>query len=425
VTSATGGALEGFIDALLEDDSDELYDRAPCGYLSTAPDGVIVKVNQTLLTMTGLERDDLVGKRRFADLLSAGGRIYHETHYAPMLLMQGTARAIAFELVTANGGRLPVLVNAVLDRDPAGAPTVVRVAVFDATDRREYEQELLRAKQRAEQSERHATALAQTLQRMLIPPTPPAIPGLDLAAVYRPAGDGSQVGGDFFDVFEIKTGDWVVVVGDVRGKGVEAAAVASLARHTLRAAAIGLVQPSHALATLNEVLLRDEAERFCTVVVMRCTWVGGWRVVVSSGGHALPLLSRRGSPPVEIGQPGTVLGVVDDPLLCDDETMLLPGDDVLLYTDGVPEGRNGNEFYGEERLGRVVANRYESAADLADAVVGDVLAFQEQQARDDIAIVAVRVPPPGHVGPGPFDAPDTLAPLRDSSPDPGQPDSKK
>jgi sigma-B regulation protein RsbU (phosphoserine phosphatase) len=145
VTSATGGALEGFIDALLEDDSAELYDRAPCGYLSTDPDGLIVKANQTFLTMTGHQRGDLVGKRRFADLLSAGGRIYHETHYAPMLMMQGTARAIAFELVTRDGGRLPVLVNSVLDRDPAGAPIVVRVAVFDATDRREYERELLRA----------------------------------------------------------------------------------------------------------------------------------------------------------------------------------------------------------------------------------------------------------------------------------------
>ncbi|HZG95469.1 MAG TPA: SpoIIE family protein phosphatase [Mycobacteriales bacterium] len=394
MTSATGGALEGFIDALLEDDSAELYDRAPCGYLSTDPDGLIVKANQTFLTMTGHQRGDLVGKRRFADLLSAGGRIYHETHYAPMLMMQGTARAIAFELVTRDGGRLPVLVNSVLDRDPAGAPIVVRVAVFDATDRREYERELLRAKQRAELSETHATQLAQTLQRMLMPPTPPVIPGLDVAGVYRPAGDGSEVGGDFFDVFEIKTGDWVVVVGDVRGKGVEAAAVASLARHTLRAAAIGLVQPSDALATLNKVLLRDETERFCTVVFMRLTWDGAWRAVVSSGGHALPLLSRDGALSVEIGQPGTVLGVVDDPLLYDDETPLQPGDNVLLYTDGIPEGRNGNEFYGEERLAGVVANHHESAGALAEAVVRDVLDFQQQQARDDIAIVAVRVPLP-------------------------------
>jgi sigma-B regulation protein RsbU (phosphoserine phosphatase) len=392
VSSTTGGALEGFIGALLDDDSEELYDRAPCGYLSTGPDGVIVKANQTFLTMTGHQRDDLVGKRRFAELLSPGGRIYHETHYAPMLMMQGTARAIAFELVTHDGGRLPVLVNAVLDRDAAGAPIVVRVAVFDATDRREYERELLRAKQRAELSETHATALAQTLQRMLMPPSPPVIPGLDVAGVYRPAGDGSQIGGDFFDVFEIKAGDWVVVVGDVRGKGIEAAAVASLARHTLRAAAIGLTRPSHALATLNEVLLRDQTERFCTVVFMRLTWDGGWRAVVSSGGHALPLLSRDGAPPAEIGQPGTVLGVIEDPLLYDDETPLEPGDCVLLYTDGVPEGRNGHEFYGEDRLERIVANRHSSAGELADRVVEDVLEFQDHQARDDIAIVAVRVP---------------------------------
>src|SRR4029453_12830175 len=117
--------------------------------------------------LTGYTREQLVGHRRFAELLTAGGRIYHETHYAPMLEMHGSARAIALDIVRANGSRLPVLVNAILERDDAGHAVVVRAAVFDATDRREYEHELLRAKERAEASEQRSTELARTLQRTL------------------------------------------------------------------------------------------------------------------------------------------------------------------------------------------------------------------------------------------------------------------
>lgn len=392
--NASGGeALEGFDEALLDDDANRLYDHAPCGYLSTLPDGTIVKVNQTFLVMTGHERHELVGRRRFADLLSAGGRIYHETHYAPMLRMQGTAREIAFELVCTDGSRVPVLVNAVLESDDNQTPVLVRIAVFDATERREYERELVRARERAEASEAHAKALAHTLQQTLIPPTPPAIPQLQVAAVYRPAGDGAEVGGDFYDVFQIDTCTWVVVIGDVRGKGVGAAVVTSLARHTLRAASVHLERPSDTLATLNQVLLRDSTERFCTVALVRLTRsAGAWHAAVGSAGHPLPVLRRDGRTPTEIGQPGTVLGVIDEPELSDVELDLQPGDCLLLYTDGVPDGRRGQDFYGEDRLMQVVASPVASAEQLTEAVLEDVLAYQSGDARDDIAIVVVRVP---------------------------------
>lgn len=392
--NASGGeALEGFDEALLDDDANRLYDHAPCGYLSTLPDGTIVKVNQTFLVMTGHQRHELVGRRRFADLLSAGGRIYHETHYAPMLRMQGTAREIAFELVCTDGSRVPVLVNAVLESDDNQTPVLVRIAVFDATERREYERELVRARERAEASEAHAKALAHTLQQTLIPPTPPAIPQLQVAAVYRPAGDGAEVGGDFYDVFQIDTRTWVVVIGDVRGKGVGAAVVTSLARHTLRAASVHLERPSDTLATLNQVLLRDSTERFCTVALVRLTRsAGAWHAAVGSAGHPLPVLRRDGRTPTEIGQPGTVLGVIDEPELSDVELDLQPGDCLLLYTDGVPDGRRGQDFYGEDRLMQVVASPVASAEQLTEAVLEDVLAYQSGDARDDIAIVVVRVP---------------------------------
>jgi PAS domain S-box-containing protein len=138
--------------ALLEESTEDLYENAPCGYLSALPGGTIVKVNQTFLTWTGYRREDLVGRKRFHELLTAGGRIFHETHYAPLLRMQGTVREIALDMVCADGRRLPVLINSVLRKDGTGNPLLVRTTVFNATDRKEYERELLRERQRAEQA---------------------------------------------------------------------------------------------------------------------------------------------------------------------------------------------------------------------------------------------------------------------------------
>jgi PAS domain S-box-containing protein len=137
--------------APFEESVEDLYDNAPCGYLSTLPGGLIVKVNQTFLSWTGYRREDLVGHRRFQDLLTAGGRIFHETHYAPLLRMQGAVREIAVDVVCADGRRLPALINSVLRKDEDGDPLLVRTTVFNATDRKEYERELLRERQRAEQ----------------------------------------------------------------------------------------------------------------------------------------------------------------------------------------------------------------------------------------------------------------------------------
>ena len=140
--------------------AEELYEEAPCGYLTTRPDGTIVRVNGTFLRWTGHAREALVG-RRFQDLLTGGGRIYHETHYAPLLRMQGRVREIALDIVRADGSRLPALVNATLKVDAAGEPQLVRAMVFDATDRQRYERELLAARDR----ERLARERADALQR--------------------------------------------------------------------------------------------------------------------------------------------------------------------------------------------------------------------------------------------------------------------
>ena len=385
--------LEGFYDALLEDDAERLYEYAPCGYLSTEPDGVIVRVNTTFLTLTGYTRPEIVGRFTFAQLLTPGGQIYHETHFAPMLRMQGTARGIALEIVCADGSRLPVLVSAVLEKDRNGEARVVRLAMFDARERREYERELMRAKKKAEQSEANARALARTLQRTLIPPTPPVVPGLDIAAVYRPAGTGEEVGGDFYDVFQVAVDDWVICIGDVCGKGVDAAVVTALVRYTLRASAVRVTRPSEMLRDLNGALLRNRSDRFCTVGILRLRRDGdSWTATVSSGGHPPAVRLRRDAAPETLGEPGSLLGVMEEVDVYDAEIALAPEDTLLVFTDGVPEARRGPSFYGESRLLEVAQDNLGRAAGLTDALLADALAFQGGHARDDIAIVAVRVP---------------------------------
>jgi PAS domain S-box-containing protein len=136
---------------LLEESTEELYEHAPCGYLSTLPDGTIVRVNQTFVDWTGISRELLLSGNKFQRLLAIGSRIYYETHYAPLLTMQGFANEVAMELMRDDGRILPVLVNSRQKRDANGRPLFNRITVFDATDRRRYERELLLARRKAEQ----------------------------------------------------------------------------------------------------------------------------------------------------------------------------------------------------------------------------------------------------------------------------------
>ncbi len=151
---------------LLDESAEDLYENAPCGYLATLPDGTIVKVNQTFLTWTGYRRDDLLAGKRFQDLLTVPGRIFHETHLAPLLRMQGHVNEIALDLVCGNRPNrpLPVLVTTTQKRDAAGQPILNRTTVFDATDRRRYEQELLAARQKAERATEELQRLNETLE---------------------------------------------------------------------------------------------------------------------------------------------------------------------------------------------------------------------------------------------------------------------
>jgi sigma-B regulation protein RsbU (phosphoserine phosphatase) len=388
-------ARAAFYSALADDDPAELYDNAPCGYLSARPDGTIIKANATFLTWTGYERDKLVGRRRFQELLATGDRIFYETHAAPMLFMQGMLREIAVEVIGASGLRLPMLMNAQLKRDDDGQPQVIRTVLFDAGERLAYERELVAGPRRAEESEARARVLAETLQRSFLPRDIVALPGLDVGGAYRPAGDGSEVGGDFYDVFRTNPETQAIVLGDVCGKGAAAAVVTALARYTVRAEALHVSSPTAVLAGLHQALVSCYPDTYLTVLFLLLDQVPeGHRLRVATGGHPLPLCRRADGSIETLGYPGSFLGMAETAEISESATLLRPGDMVVLYTDGVTEARQGGSFFGEAGLAEVAgASAGRPAQAVADAIVAAALAFQRGPARDDIAVVVVKVPP--------------------------------
>ena len=237
--------------------------------------------------------------------------------------------------------------------------------------------------------------IARTLQQSLLPVELPDIPGIEVAARFRPTGEGNEVGGDFYDLFETGSHGWTVVMGDVCGKGPDAAAVTALARYTLRAAAMREFLPSRSLGVLNEALLRQRDDRrFCTVAYAYLEKLDeGARVGISTGGHPLPLLLRAGGEVEYVGAPGTLLGVVPDPNLEDRAVALAPGDSLVFYTDGVIENRvNSHGVLDERRLKELVATCAGRDPDaIATRVEEAALLSQDGRPKDDIAVLVLRV----------------------------------
>ena len=393
-----GGDGRAEFSALLEDDAEELYDHAPCGHLSTMLDGRIVKINATLLDWLGHTRADLVGRRRFSDLLSIGGKLYHETHLAPLLHMHGEVNGIALELVTADGTRLPVLLTAKVKTGQDGQPLLLRMTVFDARERRAYEQELLRARREAEHERDRVQRLATTLQRTLLPPTLSAPPGTEVAASYHHASP-DEVGGDFYDLFPLARDRWGMFMGDVCGKGANAAAVTSLTRYTLRAAAVYDNDPAAVLGNLNTVLHHEftgDDPRFTTVVFGLLTaQSNGYQVTLASGGHPPALLLRAEGTAEYLHTPGgQLVGILPDAHFVTTTTRLGPGDTLLLYTDGLTEARTGTKQarYEEEALHAFATDLAPTTAHGLIAAVTELLAGFGTGLEDDAAVLAVGVP---------------------------------
>jgi PAS domain S-box-containing protein len=234
--------------------------------------------------------------------------------------------------------------------------------------------------------------VARTLQRSLVPARLPHVPGFEVAARFHAAGEDAEVGGDFLDVFETADGAWAAVIGDVSGKGADAAAVTALARYTVRAVAVHGRRASAVLRELNDAILRHELEeRFCTAVFARLRGDGdGARVQLAVGGHPLPMLVRPDGTVREVGTPGTALGVAPGPRLVDRELALEPGDKLVLVTDGVIEARVGAQMLGVDGLHALLADCGELDALATGERIEQAVVAAGGDARDDVAVLVLR-----------------------------------
>jgi serine phosphatase RsbU (regulator of sigma subunit) len=243
-------------------------------------------------------------------------------------------------------------------------------------------------------AERSLAYIAGALQESLLPPSLPKIPGVDLAARFRPAGEGYRVGGDFYDVFESGPGKWVVVIGDVSGKGPNAAAVTGLARHTVRTAALHDDSPSHVLGVLNGALRdRLSPREVCTVAYARLEATErGFALTFSSGGHPLPLLMRRDGTVQEVGPHGLLLGANPQLHLPESTWMLQPADCLLLYTDGLMEAYAPADTPSRADLQSLLESHAGSDSDeIAEDVYRTMLDLSPSEPRDDVALVVLRI----------------------------------
>jgi sigma-B regulation protein RsbU (phosphoserine phosphatase) len=368
---------------LLEDSAEELFEHAPCGYLTTALDGTILRVNRTFEAWTGLARADLLGRRRFQELLTPGGRIYHETHYAPLLRMQGQVREIAVEIVRADGTRLPALVNSVLRHDADGVPRTVRTTVFDATERRRYEHELVRARDREHD-------IAARLQASLLAGALPADPALDVAVAYLPADEGLDVGGDWYDAFGVADRIVGLVVGDVVGRGIEAAATMGQLRSAVRALASTGLEPGALLEGLDGYVRRHGVGQMATVAYVTLDLDSG-RLCHASAGHPPPALAEPGRPPRFLwGGRSAPLDAYATPTERPEERAVLePAGALVLFTDGLIERVDRPLQAGlDGLLAELGAHRALPAAELMRVLPRALLA--DRRTHDDVCLVGVR-----------------------------------
>ncbi|HEX2162015.1 MAG TPA: PP2C family protein-serine/threonine phosphatase [Thermoleophilaceae bacterium] len=322
--------------------------------------------------------------------------------------MQGAVREIALEMVRADGTRMPVLVNSTLHKDSAGVPVEIRTAIFGAADRREYERELLRsrdreqdARERAEVLQRtmgrlaaenaelyeHERRVARALQASLLAGEPPRDARFAAAAHYSPAGDTLEVGGDWHDAIRLDPDRVAIVVGDVVGRGIDAAATMGQLRSAILALASTGMAPAGLLARLDTFVERVASAWMGTVLYAEVDLSDGG-VRYASAGHPPPVLVQPGEHPRALWDGrSTPLGAGSGGVARDEAVLALrPGGRLLLFTDGLVERRDRSVDEGLERLLDEVARR--SSAPLTQLVEELPLAMDAGGGEDDVCLLA-------------------------------------
>jgi serine phosphatase RsbU (regulator of sigma subunit) len=237
-----------------------------------------------------------------------------------------------------------------------------------------------------ERAEQERAEIAETLQHGLLPPPLPHLPGWSLAALYRPAGAENEVGGDFYDAFRV-AGGWMLVIGDVTGRGAEAASITALARYTLRTAAVLTNDPEVAIATLNRALLARGGTALCSVAALALSDDPTQPVRLAVAGHLPPLLVD-GEVVVEVAGSDPVLGAFADVEWTIEQASFEPGQQIVLVTDGIIEATGEQGRFGEERL-RAELSGSSNPAHAVQRLEGALHGFTDGALDDDVAILSL------------------------------------
>ena len=234
--------------------------------------------------------------------------------------------------------------------------------------------------------------IAETLQLSLLPQHLDAPPGLSIAARYWPAGSANLIGGDFYDAFRVDDDRWAIAIGDVCGKGIEAASLTGLARHTLRAAARYATSPAEVLSAVHQALLDHEPPTFCTACFAFVTPLpdGTERIELSLGGHPQPLLRRADGQVEAIGERGTLLGMIE-PILSTTIVDVKSGDLVVLYTDGLTDAPADQAVSVEELMSALEVGGDQPIEQLADSIRVLKRRRRPLGSGDDTALLIIRL----------------------------------
>ena len=237
----------------------------------------------------------------------------------------------------------------------------------------------------------HQRSVAVKLQEALLPPALPAIPGVELAARYWPAGI-DHVGGDFYDVFALTEGSWALLIGDVCGTGPDAAALSSIVRHTVRAAARHGCPPDAVVDWLNEAVLLSNRDQFCTVCYATLAATDeGWTLTSIAAGHPLPIVATVDGAR-SVGRPGSLVGMFSEVTVHTTRTELRSGDAVVLYTDGITDLPPPHGIEPEQLVGIVAGARTHSAQHIAATIHRSLQErVPDRSRRDDAALLVVAI----------------------------------
>jgi serine phosphatase RsbU (regulator of sigma subunit) len=367
---------------LVDDDGD----RVPVAVAHSDPNKLEMSRRLREFTPDSLDPEQGLGR-----VLSTGESIRYPLITDDMLV-EAAVDDEHLELLRAVGMRSALIVPMKWRERTIGALTLVNAEsgrAFDDDDEGFAEQIAERAAVAVENARLYTehSSVARTLQRSLLPEALPEIPGWEVAVLYRPAGQGSRVGGDFYDFWEV-AGGWVMIIGDVAGKGVGAAAVTSLVRHTAWAASEYEPHPVQILTRVDAALKRRPSLSVCTALCMRFSMGSG---VIAAGGHPLPLLID-GEGVREVGHHGSLLGAFDDVKWREVPISMQPGETLVAITDGVTDavGKKGERF-GNARLIEILAEaRNETPLVIRQRLVQALESFQVGAQADDTAVVVMR-----------------------------------